>query len=119
MIWEGGGGVNEVDKRAEPRGKTGSREPGSVSESRHDLLCLSRCSGAAITHVLAAGPPAPPPGTERKEDGGVAQIQKCSVKTSLHPPRHVTLSGCRKVNTSFFHQLIARATGGKLNILKS
>lgn len=28
--------------------------------------------------VAAAGLPAPPPGTERKKDGGVAQTQTCS-----------------------------------------
>lgn len=110
---EEGGGVNEVDKRAEPRGKTGSKEPGSVSES-HGARAPAQTEQDVVvppSHVLAAGPPAPPPGTQRKKDGGVAQIQKCLVKTSLHPPRHVILSGCRKVNTSFFHRLIARSTG--------
>lgn len=98
------GGVNEVDKRAEPRGKTGSREPGSVSESHG-----ARAPARTEQDVVAAGPPAPP-GTERREDRGGPDSEvfcSCFVKTS----RHVILSGCRRVKTSFFHRLIARSTG--------
>lgn len=60
MTGGGGGGVNEVDKRAEPWGKTGSREPGSVSESHG--------ARAPAQTEQAAGPPAPP-GTRRERTG--------------------------------------------------
>lgn len=61
MTGGGGGGVNEVDKRAEPWGKTGSREPGSVSESHG-----ARAPAQTEQDGVAAGPPAPPPGTRRE-----------------------------------------------------
>lgn len=84
--WRRGGGVNEVDKRAEPWGKTGSGEPGSVSESHG-----ARAPAQTEQDVLAAGPPAPPPGSEREEDRGVAQIQQCVVKTSAPSQTRDTL----------------------------
>lgn len=83
-----------MDKRAEPWGKTGSREPGSVSES-HGAGAPAQTEQDVLApppRVLAAGPPAPRPGTEREEeDRGVAQIQQCVVKTSAPSQTRDTL----------------------------